>query len=71
MKLAHILLVVWQNGYSEVLTDNYEHCWETDGILRQEIEYWTPEGAGDLIMTRCEKTNVLTAVPYPEMRPNG
>lgn len=69
MKIAHILLVVWQNGYSELLTDNYEHCWEMEGLIRQEIEYQTPDGAGDLLMTRCEPTQIITAVGFPQLRP--
>ena len=69
MKLAYILLVVWEGGHSEILTNNYDHCWELDGIFRQEIEYWTPEGAGALEMTRCEPTQIITEVGFPKLRP--
>ena len=64
----YILTAVWTVGTASITVPSYDECWETSDLLWQEEEYWRPEGAGDLIMTRCEKTNVLTAAPYPEMR---
>ena len=67
----YILTAVWSFGTSSTETLSYDECWHTSDILWQEEEYWRPEGAGKLRITRCERTNVLTAVPYPKARPNG
>ena len=65
----YILTAVWAVGTSSTTANSYDECWDTSDILWQEEAYWRPEGAGKLLITRCEKTNTLTAVPFPVLRP--
>ena len=67
----YILTAMWAVGTSSTTAPSYDECWDTSDILWQEEEYWRPEGAGKLLITRCEKTNSLTAVPFPVLRPEG
>lgn len=65
----HVFTALWVFGTSQVETYSYAECWDMDTLLRQEVEYWTPEGAGELLMTRCEPTQIITAVGFPQLRP--
>lgn len=64
----YILTTVWAVGTASTTANSYDECWYLSDLLWQEEEYWRPEGAGDLRITRCEKTNTLTAVPFPALR---
>ena len=65
----HIFTALWAFGTSQVETYSYAECWDLDTLLRQEVEYWTPEGAGELEGTSCRETSILTTTPFPKLRP--
>lgn len=69
LEVAHILIATFQWQIGEMTLPSYDACWEQSEIIWQEKEYWSDEKSGQLIMTACVPTLMLTVAPAPEMRP--
>lgn len=62
----HILVALWVGGTTTVHVSDYDECWRLADVVSVVP---APEGAGDLLGVQCIRTDVLTAVPVPELRP--
>lgn len=68
-KFFYVMTAFWVNGSAEITVASYEECWALSDRLWQEEETWRPANAGALERTTCEKTDRLSATPYPKIRP--